>query len=214
MLSNYLILCRPLLLLPSIFSSIRSFLSIKWPKYWSFSFSISPSNAYSELISFRICWFDLFAVQGTLKSLLQHHNSKALIVQHSAFFMVQFSYPYMTNRKTTALTLWTFKVISLLFNKLSRFVMTFFPRSKCFLISWLQSPTTVILQLNKIKSVTVYTFSSSICQEVMGLDGMILVSLMLSFKPAFHSPFSLSTRVSSTSEEFIFTFCQEYQLHI
>ena len=144
MLSNYLILCHPLLLLPSIFPSIRSFLRIKWPKYWSFSFSISPSNEYSELISFRICWFDLFAVQGTLKSLLQHHSSKASILWCSAFFIVQLSHPYMTTGKTIALTRWTFvsKVMSLLFNMLSRLVITFLPRSKCLLISWLQSPST------------------------------------------------------------------------
>ena len=146
--SNHLILCHPLLLLPSIFPSIRvysneSVLCIRWPKYWSFSFSISPSNEYSRLISFRIDWFDLFAVQGTLKSLLQHHSSKASILQHSAFFMVQLSYPYMTTGKTIALTRWTFvgKVMSLLFNMQSRFVIVFLPRSKCLLISWLQSPS-------------------------------------------------------------------------
>ena len=146
--SNHLILCHPLLL-PSVFPSIRVFsnelaLSIRWPKYWSLSFS--PSNEYSELISFRIDWFDLLAVQGTLKSLLQHNSSKALILRSSAFFMVQLSHPFMITGKTVALTIWTFvgKVMSLLFNTLSRFVTAFFPRKKGLLISWLQSPPTVI----------------------------------------------------------------------
>ena len=145
--SNHLILCCPLLLLSSIFPSIRVFsnesvLCIRWPKYWSFSFSISPSSEYSGLISFRMDWFDLLAVQGTLKSLLQHHSSKASILQGSAFFIVQLSHPYMTTRKTVALTRQTFasKVMSLLFNMLSRLVIAFLPRSKRFLISWLQSP--------------------------------------------------------------------------
>ena len=149
--SSHLILCHPLLLLPSIFPSIkvfsnRSALHIRWPKYWSFSFSVSPSNDYSRLISFRIDWFDLLAVQGTLKSLL-HHSSKASILRHSAFFMVQLSHSYMTIRKTIALTVQTFvsKVKSLLFNTLSNFVTAFLPRSKCLLISWLQSLSTVIL---------------------------------------------------------------------
>ena len=140
--SNHLILCRPLLLLPSIFPSIRVFsnesvLHIRWPKYWSFSFSISPSNEHSGVISFRMDWLDLLAVQGTLKSLLQHHSSKASILWHSAFFTVQLSHPYMTTGKTIALTRWTFvgKVISLLFNILSRLVITFLPRSKHLLIS-------------------------------------------------------------------------------
>ena len=129
----------------------------QWPKYWSFSFSISPSNEYSGLISFRTDWLDLLAVQGTLKSLLQHHSSKASILHHSAFFMVQLSHPYMTTGKTIALTRWTFvsKVMSLLFNMLPRLVMVFLPRSKCLLISWLQSPSAVILEPKKIKSVTV-----------------------------------------------------------
>ena len=142
--SNHLILCHPLLFLPSIFASIRVFsnesaVHIKWPKYWSFSFSISPSNEYSGLISFKIDWFDLLAVQGTLKSLLQHHSSKASILQCSAFFIVQLSHPYMTTGKTIALTRWTFvdKVMSLLFNMLSRLVIAFLPRSKHLLISWL-----------------------------------------------------------------------------
>ena len=141
MLSNYLMFCSHLLLLPSIFPSFRVFsnesaLCIMWPKYWSFSCSISPSKEYSEMISFRIDWFDLFAVQGTLKSLLQHQNWKASVIRHSVFFMVQLSHPYMTAGKIIALTRWTFvgKVISLLFNTLSRFVMAFLPRSKCLLI--------------------------------------------------------------------------------
>ena len=146
--SNHLILCCPLLLLPSIFPSIRVFSSesvllIRWPKYWSVSFCISPSNEYSGLISFRIDWLHLLAVQRTFKSLLQHHSSKASILWHSAYFMVQLSHPCMTNGKTIALTRWTFvnKVISLLFNMLSRFVIAFLPKSKCLLISWLQSPS-------------------------------------------------------------------------
>ena len=152
--SNYLILCHPLLLLPSIFPSIRVFsnesvLYIRWPKYWSFSFSISPSNEYSVLISFRMDWLDLFAIQGTLKILLQHHSSKTSILWRSAFFIVQLSHPYMTTGKAITLNTWTFvgKVMYLLFNKLSRLVIAFFPRSKHLLISWLQSVSTVILEL-------------------------------------------------------------------
>ena len=151
--SNHFILCRPILLQPSIFQSIRVFsnesiLHMRWPKYWSFSFNISPSNEYSGLISFRMDWLDLLAVQGTLKRLLQHHGSKASIFWHSAFFIVQLSYPYRTTGKTIALTRWTFvdKVMSLLFNMLSRLVITFLPRSKCLLISWLQPPSAVILE--------------------------------------------------------------------
>ena len=180
--SDHLILCRPLLLLPSIFPSISVFsnesvLHIRWPKYWSFSFSISPSNAYSGLISFRMDWLDLLAVQGILKSLLQHHSSKSSILQHSAFFIVQLSHPYMTTGKTIALTRQTFvdKVMSLLFNMLSRLVITFLPRSKCLLISWLQSPSAVILEPKKIKSVTVSIVSPCICHEVIGPDAMILI---------------------------------------
>ena len=149
--SNYLILCHPLLLLPSIFPSIRVFanklvLCIRWPNYWSFSFSMSPSNEYSELISFRMDWLDLLELQGALKSLLQHHSSKASILRHSAFFIVQLSYPYMTIGKTIALTIWTFvgKVMPLLFNMLSRLVISYLSRNKCLLISWLQSPSPVI----------------------------------------------------------------------
>ena len=197
--SNHLILFC-LLLPPLIFPSIRDFsdesaLCIRRPKDWSFSFSISPSNEYSGLISFRMDWLDLLAVQGTLKSLLQHHKSKASILQCSAFFMVQLSHPYMTTGKTIALTKWTFvgKVMSLLFNMLSRLVITFLPRSKHLLISWLQSPSTVILEPKKIKSLTV---SPYICHEVMGPDAMIVVFLMLNFKPVFHSPLSRSSRSS------------------
>ena len=181
--SNNLILCHPLLLPPSIFPSIKVFsdesaLCIRWPKYWSFSFNISPSNEHPGLISFRIDLLDLLAVQRTLKSLLQHHSSKASVLRHSAFFIVQLSYPYMTTGKTIALTRWTFvgKVMFLLFNMLSRLVITFLPRSKCLLISWLQSPSAVILEPpRKIKSLTVFTVSPSICHEVMGPDAMIFV---------------------------------------
>ena len=151
--SNYLILCLPLLLLPSIIPTIRIFsnesvLHIRWPKYWSFNFSFSPSNASSGLISFRMDWLDLLAVPGTLKSLLQHHSPKASILRHSVCFTVQLSHPYMTTGKTIALTRWTFvdKVMSLLFNLLSRLVIAFLPRTKCLLISWLQSPSAVILE--------------------------------------------------------------------
>ena len=159
--SNHLTLCHPLLL-PSIFPSIRVFSNesafcIRWPKYWSFSFSISPSNEYSGLISFRMDWLDLLVGQGTLKSLIQHQCSKASILRCSAFFIVQLSHPYMTTGKTIALTRQAFvgKVMSLLFNMLSRLVITFLPRSKCLLISWLESPSAVILEPPKTKSVTV-----------------------------------------------------------
>ena len=157
--SSHLILCRPLLLLPPIPPSMRVFsnesvLHIRWLKYWSFSFSISLSNEYSGLISFRIDWFYLLAVQGTLKSLLQHNSSKASILWCSGFFIVQLSHPYMTTGKTIALTRWTFvrKAMSLLFNMLSRLVITFLPRSKRLLISWLQSPYAMILEPQKIVS--------------------------------------------------------------
>ena len=160
--SNNLILCRPLPFLPAIFPSIRVFsnesvLCVRWPKYWSFSFSISPSNESSGLISFRMDWLDLLAVQGTLKSLLQHHSSKPSILPNSAFFIVQLSHPYMTTGKTRALTRRTFvgKVMSLLFSMLSRLVIAFLPRSKCLLISWLQSPSAVNLEPEKIKSVSI-----------------------------------------------------------
>ena len=156
--SSHLILCHPLLFLPSLFPSIgvfsnKSFICIRWPKYWSFSFSIIPSKEIPGLISFRMDWLDLLAVQGILKSLLQHHSSKASILQCSAFFTVQLSHPYMTTGKTTALTRWTLvgKVMSLLLNMLPRLVITFLPRSKRLLISWLQSPSAVILEPKKIK---------------------------------------------------------------
>ena len=161
--SNHLILCHPLLLLPSIFPSIRAFsnesaLCIRWPKYWSFSFNITPSNEHSGLISFRMDWLDLLAVQGTLKSLLQLQSSKASILQLSAFFMVQLSHPYMTTGKTIALTRWTFvsKLMSLIFNMLSRLVIAFLPRSKRLLISCLQSPSAVSLETKKIKFVNCF----------------------------------------------------------
>ena len=166
--SSHLILCCPLLLLPPIPPGIRVFsnesaLRIRWPKYWNFSFNISPYNEHPGLISFRLDWLDLLAVQGTLKSLLQHHSSKASILRHSAFFTVQLSRPYMTTGKTIALTKQTFvgKVMSLLFNMLSRLIITFLPRSKHLLISWLQSPSAVILEPKKIKSNTVSTVSPS-----------------------------------------------------
>src|SRR5574340_851733 len=174
--SNHLILCRPLLLLPPIFLSIRVFsnesaLLIRCPKYWSFSFNISPSNEHPGLISFRTDWLDLLAVQGTLKSLLQHHSSKASILRRSTFFTVQISHPYMTTGKTIALTRRTFvgKVMSVLLNMLSGLVIIFLPRSKRLLISWLQSPSAVILEPRKIKSDTVSTVSPFISHEVMGL---------------------------------------------
>ena len=190
--SRHLILCCPFLLLPPIPPSIRVFsnestLRVRWPKYWSFSFSIIPSKEIPGLMFFRMDWLDLLAVQGTLKSLLQHHSSKASILLCSASFTVQLSHPHMVTGKTIALTRWTFvgKVMSLLFNMLSRLVIAFLPRSKPLLISWLQSPSAVILEPRKIKSDTVSTVSPSISHEVMGLDAMILVFWMLSFKPTF-----------------------------
>ena len=177
--SSHLILCRPLLLLPPIPPSIRVFsnestLHMRWPKYWSFTFSIRPSSEHPGLISFRMDWLDLPAVQGTLKSLPQHHSSKASILWSSAFFTVQLSHPYMTTGKTIALTRQIFvdKVTSLLLNMLSRLVITFLPRSNCLLISWLQSPSAVILEPRKIKSATV---SQSIYHEVMRPVAMLLV---------------------------------------
>ena len=179
--SNHLILYHPLLLLPSIFPSIRVFsnesaLCMRWPNYWSFSFNISPSNEHPGLISFRVDWLDLLAVQATLKS-LQHHNSKASILWHSAFFTDQLSHPYMTTGKTIALTKWTFidKVMSLLFNMLSRLVIIFLSRSKRLLILWLQSPSAVILEPKKIKSATLSTVFPSNRHEVMGTDAMIFI---------------------------------------
>ena len=180
--SNHLILHRPLLLLPPIPPSIRVFsngstLRMRWPKYWSFSFSISPSNEHPGLISIRMDWLDLLVVQGTLKSLFQHHSSKASIFRPSALFTDQLSHSYMNTGKTTALTRWTFvgKVISLLFNMLSRLVITFLPRSKHLLISCMQSPSAVILEPKKIKSDTASTVSPPICDQVMGPDAMILI---------------------------------------
>ena len=180
--SNHLLLCRPLLFSPSIFPSIRVFsnesvLCIRWPNYWSFSFSISPSCEYSRLISFRMDWFHLLIIQGTLKSLLQHHSTKASILQHLAFFIVQLSHPYMTTGKTIALTRWTFvgKVMSLLYNMLSRLVITFLPRSKRLLISWLQSTSAMIWEPPKVKSLTLSIVSPSNCHEIIGPDAMILV---------------------------------------
>ena len=173
MLSNHLILCYSLLLLPSVFSIIRVFsnvfaLCITWPKYWSFSFSTSPSNGYSGLISFRIDWFDLLVVQGILKSLLQYHSSKTAILCHSTFFMIQLLYSYMTTEKIIALIIYSFvsKWRLCFLNMLSRFLKTFIPRRKCLLISWLQSPSTVTLGPKKIQSVIASTFPPSICHEV------------------------------------------------
>ena len=192
LISKHFILCCLLLLLSSIFPSIRVFsnelsLHIRRPKYWSFSFRNSHSNEYSGLVSLRVDWFDLPAVQATLKSLLQHHNSKASVLQHSAFFMV---HPCMTTGKTIALIIRIFvdKVIALLFHMLSRFVIAFLPKSKRLLISWLQSLSIVFLEPKKMNSVTVSTFSPSICHEVMGPDAMILVFWMSSFKPTFSTP--------------------------
>ena len=175
-----------LFLLPSIFSGIRVFssesaLCIRWPKYWSFS--ISPSNEYSGLISFTIDWIDLLAVQGTLKSVLQHLSSKASIIWCSNSFMVQLSHPYMATEKNIALTIWTFvsKLMFLLFNMLSMFIIAFLPRSKRLLISWLQPPSTVILEPKKVKSLNIYIVSPSICHEVMGPDVMITLLWELPF---------------------------------
>ena len=202
--SNHLILCRPLLLLPSVFSSIRIFsnesvLHIRWPKYWSLSFIISPSNDYSGLVSFRMDWLDLLAVQGTLKSLLWHHGSKASVLWCSSFFIVQLSHPYISTGKPIALTRWTFagRVMSLLFNMLSRLVIAFLPRSKHLLISWLQSPSVVILEPKKLVSVSIV--SPSIWHEVMEPDAMILVFWKLSFKPTFSlSSFTFIKRLFSS----------------
>ena len=209
MASNHLILCRPLLLLPSIFPSIRVFsnesvLHNRWLKYWSFSFSISPSSQYSVLISFRIDWLDLLAVQGTLKSLLQHHSSKASIFWCSAFFTVQLSHPHMTTGKTVALTRRIFvgRVMSLLLNMLSSFVITFLPRSKCLLISCLQSPSAVILEPKKIKSETVFIVSPSICHEVMGPNAMFECWVLTKiFTPLFD--------FHQESLQFLFPFCHK-----
>ena len=198
---SHLILCHPLLLLPPIPPSIRVFssestLRMRWPKYWSFCLSISPSNEHPGLVSFRMDWLDLLAVQGTLKSLLHHHSSKASTLWRSAFFTVQLSHPYKTTGKTIALTRWTFvgKVISLLFNMLSMLVITFLPRSKRPLISWLQSPSTVILEPPKIKSDTVSTVSPSISHEVWDQMPWSWFSECRASSQLFHSPLSLSSR--------------------
>ena len=205
--SSHLILCHPHLLLSPIPPSNRVFsnestLCMRWPKYWSFSFSVSPSNEHPGRISFRMHWLDLLAVQGTLKTLLQDHSSKASVLQCSAFFTVQCSHPYMTTGKTMALIRQTFvgKVMSLLFNMLSSLVTTFLPRSKHRLVSWLQSPSAGILEPPKIKSDTVSTVSPSISHEMMGPDAMILVFRMLSFKPTFSlSSFTFIKRLFSSS---------------
>ena len=205
--TSHLILCCPLLLLPSIFPRIKVFskesaLHIRWPNYWSFSFNISPSSEHPGLIFFRMDWLNLLAVQGTLKSLLQHHSSKASIIWHSAFFTFQLSHPYMTTGKTKPLTRQTFfvKIMSLFFSMLSKLVITFLPRSKCLLISWLQSQSAVILESKKIKSVTVSIVSTSICYGVMGPDVMILVFWMSSFQPAFSlSSFTFIKRFLNSS---------------
>ena len=211
--SNHLILCCPLLL-PSIFPSIRVFsseaaLHIWWPKYWSFS--ISPSNEYLGLISFRIDWLHLHAVQGTLKSLLQHHSLKASILWHSALFMVQLSHPYMTTGKTIALTRWTFvsKVMSLLFNMLSRFVIAFLPRSKCLWISWLQSPSAVILEPKKIKSITVSIYLP--WSDETGYHDLSFFECW-ALSQLFHSALSLSSRGSLVS--LCFLSLEWHHLHI
>ena len=209
--SNHLIFCHPFLLLPSIFSDIRVFsnesvLRIRWSEYWSFSFSISPSNEYSGLISFRMDWLDLLAVQGTLKSLLQHHSSKASVLQHSAFFMVQHSHPYVTTGKTIALTTQTSVdiVMSLLFNMLSSFVIPFLPRSKRLLISWLQSPSAVILESpqNKVchcfHCLPIYLpwSDGTRCHDLSFFECWVLSQL-------FHSPLLLSSRGSLVPLHFL-----------
>ena len=218
MLYNHLILCHPFLLLPSIFPSIRVFsdesvLSIRWPKYWSFSFNTSPSYENSGLISFRMDWLDLLAIQGTLKSLVQHHRSKASILQCSAFFTVQLSHPYMTTGKTIALTRWTFvsTVMSLLFNMLSRLVIAFLPKSKHLLTYGCVTICSDFgAQRNKVSHC--FHISPSICHDVMGPDAMILVFWMLNFKPAFSLSFSPSLRGSLVP--LCFLSLEWYHLHI
>ena len=219
--SNHLILCYTLLLLPSIFPSIRIFsnelaVCIRWPKYWSFSCNISPSSEYSGLISFRIDCFDLLAVQGTLKSLLQHHNwEKTSVLPCLAFFMIQLSHLYGTMGKTIALTVWTFgvgKMMSLLFNTLSRFVIAFHPRSKRLLILWLQSLSTVISEPKKIKSATVSTTSPSICHKVIGQMPRSLFFQCWALSQLFQSPHSLSSRGSLVP--LLFLPLEWYHVHI
>ena len=208
--SNHLILCCPLLLLPSIFPSIRVFSNesvfhIRWPKYWSVSFSISPYNEYSGLISFRMDWLDLLAVQGTLKSLLQHHSSKASILQHSAFFIVQFSHPYMATGKNIALTRQTFvgKVMPLLFNMLSKLVITFLPRSKSILISWLQSPSAVILEPPKLNLSLFPLFLQLFTMKWWDQMPWSSFSKCWALSQLFHSPLSLSSRGTSALLHFL-----------
>ena len=204
--ANCLILCRPLLLLPSVFLSVRVFfndlaLHIRWPKYWSLSFSIIPSNEYSGLISSRMDWLDILAVQGTLKGLLQHHSSKASVLRCSAFFMVQHSNPCLTIGKKHSLDI--YQQSDVLFNMLARFIIAFLPRSSHLLISWPQLPSTVIWEPKKIKSVTASSLSPTICHELMGLDAMTLIFLMLNFKPAFSfSSVTLINRLFSSSSTF------------
>ena len=202
--SNHIILCCPLLLLPSIFPSIRVFsneliLHFRWPNCWSFSFSISPSNEYLRLISFRIDWLDPLAVQGTLKSLLQHRSSKASILQHSAFFIVQLSHLYMTIGETKALTRWTLvgKIMSLLFNMLSRLVITFLPRSKRLLISWLQSPSAVILEPPKIKSVTISIVIHTV--KGFGIVNKAVIDVFLELSCFFNDPADVGNLISGSS---------------
>ena len=205
--SNHLILFHPPLLLTLNFPNIRVFsnesvLHIRWPKYWNFSFSISPSKEYSGLISFRMDWLELLPFQGTLKTLLQHHSSKASIIQHSAFFIIQFSHPYITTGITIAWTRWTFvdKVMFPLFNMLSRLVITFLPRSKHLLISWLKSQSAVILEPEKMNSVTVFLYFHIFLPWSDGTWCMILVFWILSFKPTFSlSSFTFIKRIFSSS---------------
>ena len=218
--SSHPILWCPFLLLPSIFPNIREFssesaLDIRWPKYWSFSFSISPSSEYSGLIFLKTDWFDLLVVQGTLRSLRQHHSSKASVLWCFAFFTIQLSQQYVVTGKTIALTIWTFvnRVMSLLFNTPSKFVITFLPGNNYPLISWLQSLSTVILEPKKRKSVANSTFSSYICHEITGLDAMVLLFFnILVLSRLFHSPPSPSSRGSLVPLHFLPLEC--YHPHI
>ena len=211
--SNHLLLCLSPSPSPSNFPSIRVFsnesvLHMRWPKYWSSNFNISPSNEYSRLISFRMDWLDLLAVQETLKSLLQHCSSKVSIPQLSAFFMVQLSHLSMTTERSIALIRWTFvhKVMSLLFIMLSRLVIAFLPKSKHLIITWLQSSSAVILEPEKIESAAVSIVSPSIFHEVMGPDAIIFIFWMLSFKPVF---FTLLFYLQQEAPQFLFTFCHK-----
>ena len=208
--SSHFILWCPLILLPSNFPSISDFSNelavyIRWPKYWSFSFSLSPFNECSRFISFKIDWFDLLAVQGTFRTLLQHNSWKPSILWCPAFFLVQLSQPYLTTGKTIVLTIQTFvnRIISLLSNTLSMFVTAFLPKSSLLLSSWLYSLSSLILEPNKRKFVIISTFSPFICREIMGPDAVILYLLILHFKPVFHSPPSPSSRGSLVSLYFM-----------